>query len=277
VAADPEATPPRAWAKVGEGREAEILEWGDGRVLRLLRDPAASDRLRQEASAIAAAKDAGIPAPAVFEAVVVDGRPGLVMERVDGVDLLTGLSRRPWRILSAAQDLGGLQARLHDAVAPADLGDLREHLRERVTGAPHLPARLRAHALDVLADLPDGNRICHMDFHPGNVMLGSHGPVIIDWANTVRGDSMGDLGRTVMILRCAAPPPGMSALLRAIDRMGRSIFRRLWVRGYGRTRPIDFDVMYRWETVCAAARLSEQIDEEVPALLGLLEARSRQR
>jgi aminoglycoside phosphotransferase (APT) family kinase protein len=261
--------------RLGEGREAEILEWDDGRVLRLLRDPSARDRLDREAVAVRAAEQAGIPVPSAFDTIVVDGRPGLVMERVDGADLMTALSRRPWRIIGAARQLGRLQARLHDAVAPAALPDLRETLRERVDTAPHLPPRLRAHVLALLAELPDGDRICHMDLHPGNVIFGERGPVVIDWANATRGDPVGDLARTILILRCAAVPGDMSSLLRAVDRVGRSMFRRVWVRGYRETRAPDVAVVDRWETVCAAARLCEGIDEEVPALLALLEARAR--
>jgi aminoglycoside phosphotransferase (APT) family kinase protein len=275
VPADPPSG--RPGAKVGEGREAEILEWDHGRVLRLLRDPGARSRLEQEASAIAAASAAGVPVPATFGITVADGRPGLVMERVDGTDLMTGLSSRPWRILGAARQLGALQARLHDAVAPADLRDLRPRLRDRIDDAPHLSRDLKSHVIGVLDDLPDGDRICHGDFHPGNVILSGRGPVIIDWTNATRGDAAGDLARTVLILRCGAPPPDMSALIRTADRLGRQLFRRTWVRGYRATRPIDDALLTRWETVCAAARLSERIDDEVPSLMRLLERRAGSR
>lgn len=57
--------------------------------------------------------------------------------------------------------------------------------------------------------------------------------------------------------------------------MGWGVFRRVWVRGYRETRTPDVAVVSCWETVCAAARLCEGIDEEVPALLALLEARDR--
>lgn len=261
--------------RLGEGREAEILAWGDGRALRLLRDPEAGDRVRLEAAAMTAARTAGVSVPEVLEIVTVDGQPGLVMERVEGVDLFTGLARRPWRLAGTARALGRLQAGLHDTAAPAGLPELRPMLRRRIAAVPNLSRRARAHALGELQRLPDRDRLCHGDFHPGNIIASARGPVIIDWANAARGDPMADLARTVLMLRVAPLPPAMSPMLRCVDRVGRSTFRRLWLGGYRRVRPIDGGLVARWQTVCAAARLLDAIEEEVPALLALVEGSAR--
>jgi hypothetical protein len=92
--------------KIGEGREAEILEWDASHVLRLMRDPHAASRLARERSALVAAREGGAPAPAVGDLVTIDGRPGLVMERVRGRDLISDVARRPWTIVAASGALG---------------------------------------------------------------------------------------------------------------------------------------------------------------------------
>ncbi len=261
---------------LGEGREAEIFAWGDGQALRLLRDPSAGPRLEWEAAAMRAAGQAGVSVPAVDGVIAVDGRPGLVMERIVGTDLLTELGRRPLRFHRRARELGTLQARLHATAAPPGLPAVRERLRERIQLAPHLPDETRASTLELLDALPDGDALCHGDFHPGNVLVGESGPVIIDWVGGARGDAPGDLARTMLLLEVATRPDA-SAVTAAFDAIGRRWFRQTWRRAYERQRPVDPATFDRWMTVHTAARLADGFDDEVPSLLARLEARTSAR
>jgi hypothetical protein len=74
---------------IGQGREAEVFECRDGRVLKLLRAPGPSKGLAFEIAALHAARSAGVSVPQAYEEVVIDGRTGLMMERLEGSDLLT--------------------------------------------------------------------------------------------------------------------------------------------------------------------------------------------
>jgi aminoglycoside phosphotransferase (APT) family kinase protein len=261
--------------RLGAGREAEILAWGDHLVLRWLHDPEGRDRLEIEAAAMTVAAEGGVPVPTVYDVIMVDGRPGLIMDRIDGEDLLTVLERQPWTFARAASRLGRLQAQLHDISAPPVLPDLRRTLLDRIDAAPHLPPHLAAYARDLLAELPDGDRICHGDFHPGNVIAHADGEVLIDWSNAARGDPMGDLARTMLLVRIGALPADTPRFTRAVTQFGRKLLLRAWLGSYRRVRTFDPSVIRRWETVGAAARLSEGIDEEVGPLLRLLKQRHR--
>lgn len=258
---------------LAEGREAEVFAWDDGTVLRLLRDPRWAPRMERTTVAIDAARARGVPTPAVVARVTVAGRPGLVMERVDGPDLLTLLGRRPWLLVSVAGDMGTIHARLHETVAPAELPALRDVARQRIRATPQLPARLADLALGLLDDLPDGDRICHGDYHPGNLLRAADGPVVIDWTNATRGDPMADVARTRLMFRLGEVPAGTSSVIRGLERFGRGAFARLYLRAYRRARPLDLPFVERWEIVRAADRFAEGIEGEYPALLAVLESR----
>jgi aminoglycoside phosphotransferase (APT) family kinase protein len=255
---------------VGQGREAEIYAWDDGTVLRLLRPGADPEHVQREESAMRAAGAAGVDVPRVHGRTTVDGRPGLIMDRVDGRDLITVMGRRPWTLPGVARIVGREQAAMHEAVAPPELWSMREMIRFKIETADELPADLGEFALGVLDTLPDGDRLCHGDFHPGNILLGERGPSVIDWTGAARGDPAADLARSRLLLRQSAIPEYMPALIRRFQAMGRRGFFRLYLRAYARARPIDSDLVDRWEIVRVADRIWERIEDEQPVLLAQL-------
>jgi aminoglycoside phosphotransferase (APT) family kinase protein len=92
---------------LAEGRASEILELGDGRVLRRFK---AGGRPAREAEVMEHARAHGYPVPGVVH--VLDD--ALVLERVDGRTMLADLRRRPWAIASHARTLAELHAQLHE-------------------------------------------------------------------------------------------------------------------------------------------------------------------
>src|SRR5919197_5118996 len=122
-------------SRVGQGREAEIFTWGEGRVLRLARTAALRDAVERERVALLAAQRCGAPVPAAYERIDVDGRPGLVLERLDHPDLLVGMLRRPWGLPEVPEVLARLQAALHETPAPPELPEVRPVVAEHVRTA----------------------------------------------------------------------------------------------------------------------------------------------
>jgi len=257
--------------KIGEGREAEMFAWGDGKILRLLRDPTRRVGVQWEAAAMQTARDRGLPVPAVYGIEEVIGRPGIIMERVDGIDLLSQISSRPWTLWKAGDILGEVHARLHSAAASERLPDLRSRMAARMSSNPELPRSLTQFATDALKDLPDGDRMCHFDYHPANVLMSPNGPVVIDWTGVMRGDHHADVARAVLILKLGEPPPGsISAVMRVLTRFARGILLNRYLASYRRHGRLDESMVERWIPVCAVDRLVDGIPEEIPAIRSLL-------
>ena len=251
---------------LGAGREAEIFAWDAGRVLRLARDPADSGMIEREEIALRAAHAAGANVPGVYERVDVDGRPGVVLDRVDGVDLLDRLGSRPWTVSSVGRTLGVEHAALHRVAAPAGLPDLREELRHRL-GSPLVPDAVRVRALGRLAALPDGDRLLHGDFHPANLLRTADGIVVIDWTNGMRGDPAADVARTILLAGGGELADGTARVVRVIAPVARRLLLAAYLRAYAREAPLDRDLVDRWIPVWAAARLAEGIEPEREFLL----------
>jgi aminoglycoside phosphotransferase (APT) family kinase protein len=246
--------------RIAEGREAEILGWGPGTVLRLYRDPAAGERADRELRVLQAVRSVLPLVPAAHERLTWEGRPGLVLERLEGRDVLAELERRPQRLLELAALCGRVHAELHALGAPEGIPGLCEVLEERIRSHPAIPEALRTVALAILEGLPDGAALCHGDFQPGNVLLCGGGPVVIDWAHATRGDPAGDFARTELMMRLGSLPPGTAALIRWGRWLGGGAFRIAYRRAYSRR--------CRYEPgALAVERLADAIPEERAGLL----------
>ena len=256
--------------KIGEGLEAEMFAWGEGTILRLLRDPQAVERNERQAAAIEAARSSGVRVPAVHSLTTVMGRPGMVMERVEGRDLMAELGRRPWRLFWVARVSGEVHAQLHQVIAPDSVVALKPKLRQEIMESSLVPAEVAEQALEVLGGLPDGDKLCHGDFYPANLLISRGGPVLIDWSNVARGNPDADVARTLLMVRLGELPPGTPMLVRPIALVGRGLLSSVYLRSYRRERFLDPVLVGRWQIPVAAARLAQGIEGERPSLLKLL-------
>jgi aminoglycoside phosphotransferase (APT) family kinase protein len=255
---------------LGQGREAEVFARPDGSVLKLLREPGQSaDR---EIAALDAVANGDALVPGVLGQTTVGGRPGILLERVDGPDLLSLVGSRPWLLRRAGRVMAEVHARLHAVAGPPVLPDLREELAHRIRSVPRLRADLASRALSILDGLPDGDRLCHGDFHLGNILGGLDHPVVIDWGEAARGDPVADVANTWLLHRMGQPPPGTPLHMRIAIPVARGVVVSRYLSSYRRVHPFDADLYRRWQIVRVAARFYAGIDEEVETLTAWLRA-----
>jgi aminoglycoside phosphotransferase (APT) family kinase protein len=150
---------------IGSGRSADIYAIGAGRVLRRFRG---DYDMRREADIMVHVAKAGFPVPAVYDVSGSD----LVMERLDGPDMLTDLARHPWRARKYGHVLADLHDQLHAVEAPPGL----------------------------YRPLGPGDRVLHLDLHPANVILTTRGPVVIDWSSGAAGPPGADVAMAYLIM-----------------------------------------------------------------------------
>jgi tRNA A-37 threonylcarbamoyl transferase component Bud32 len=119
----------------------------------------------------------GYPTPAVLS---VSGHD-LVLERVDGPTMQDVLESDPGALDHQIGVLAALHDRLHAIAAPPGL-----------------------------AAIGEGGTLLHLDLHPKNVILGNHGPSVIDWANARSGHWADDVAQTIVVVWGALADPAFS-------------------------------------------------------------------
>ena len=172
--------------------------------------------------------------------------------------MLDALTSAPSQVAEYAQRLGALHAEMQECVCYAGLPRQRQRLEDKIQRAGALPTRLRSPVLAVLESMPDGDRICHGDFHPGNVLLTAQGEVVIDWVDATCGDPLTDVARTtILTMGSVDGDQSSSPSLRSLARR----FHADYIRHYFDLRPSGMSEYRRWLPIVAAARLSENIPE----------------
>lgn len=256
-------------APIAIGFTAEIYAWKDGQVLKLFNQGISRNTVEYEAELSHTVYGTGIPVPAVGEIVEIDGRFGLELERVDGLTMLEAFIQKPWKFPGFARQLAELHAAMHMRRVP-ELPSMRERLSRKIRIAGKLPENVRQAALGSLEQLPEDDKLCHGDFHPGNILLTDRGPVIIDWIDATRGSPIMDVARSTLLFGGGPLPPGIHGMW--VVKLLRRWFYLIYVRRYFQLNPSNPLQLSRWIPVAAAARLDENITYDEDRLLSIAES-----
>src|SRR5262245_2733232 len=95
------------------GNVAEVFEWGSHRVLKLYRLAAAKPTVFREARNHAAVEALGLPVPAIWRVQQINGRWGIVFDRVRGASFAEQMRGDPTALPRYLDTLAQLQARIH--------------------------------------------------------------------------------------------------------------------------------------------------------------------
>jgi thiamine kinase len=255
-------------ALIGQGRTAEIYAWGDSEALKLYHAGWPASAAAHEVDIGRALAGTGLPVPAVGRTLDVDGRYGLLFERIAGPSLLQQFSAKPWTVTESLRVFTDLHLTMH-TVSVTGLPPQREQLTRLIAEAGAISRTIRTQALERLNQLPDGNALCHGDYHPDNVLMTQSGPVIIDWGNASSGHPLADVARTELLLQMGEPPASQKN--RWLLTSARALVRRAYIRRYLRFHPATVGELAAWRLPIAVARVGEGIVEERDKLLRLIE------
>ena len=238
---------------IGKGAMADVFAWGENRVIKLFLRELPLSKVEQEFRAARSVAASGLPVPSVFEMAEVEGRHGIVFERLHGASMLAQVQARPWKLCWAARQLAELHAHVHSRAGPGDLPTFREILRRRITANSKASEHAHSEALGELEKLADGEALCHGDFHPDNILFTEGGVSIIDWSGASRGDPIGDVACTCHLIQNASLPPWTPRYMHLLLTISRRLLHATYLKRYFELRPGGRDQIAAWLPVLAKA------------------------
>jgi uncharacterized protein (TIGR02172 family) len=240
--------------KIATGGQAEIYDLLNGKILRLMLRSNDSFLVDYEYQAMEIAKECGLLVPEVFEKVKVGDRPGLVMERIDGPTLTKLFQKKPHLLFKKTKELSEIHYNLNRIKAPEHLSDLKNEIRKHIDKSDFIDVECKEFVLDLLNQLPDGDRLCHGDFHPGNILIKNGDPYIIDWCAATKADPIADVAHTFLLFRNVPKIPGSSNISFNILKLAGLLSSDIYLKTYEKKYSIDFNQFSKWLLVRAAQR-----------------------
>lgn len=264
--------------EIATGRTSDIFEWSPGQIIKVFKPTAPEGTIEKEVHDSTTAYALGItPIQCYGEIVLDDGRRGVAFDKVTGDALTTVAEKRPYLIPAVGRMLAREHAAIH-ATHSKDFRDIREVAADLLDTEPLAPlseadrTALRHH----LKNLPGGDSVLHLDFHPLNVFEHDGTTATIDWQSTASGDPAADVAATRVLFTEAELFPGISAFQKILYQSVRRVMLGFYLREYSRITGMNTAATEQWMTTARILRLGWlDVESERDDLLAHIRAGAR--
>jgi hypothetical protein len=256
---------------VGQGRHSTVYEYQDNQVLKMY--PAGTRRqvAEEELGKTILVKEYGVECPTARNIVEEGGRFGILVDRVLGPNYLEWTLQHPTALNKLIALFVQEQHEIHMHKVP-ELPSIKEILWSKIRGCQAIPQDSKDRLFEKMKKLPEGEHLCHLDYHPENIVVSLDGPLTIDWANAGKGNYLADVAMTSVLLDIGTLPIGMVFDKEGVleNTMGR--FFANYIKEYLKMCGKGEEELLVWMAPVAAARMGECIPEEKESLLRILNA-----
>lgn len=254
------------------GRTSDVYEFGHGSVVKVARPDVPDHWAVLEAEYTTAVRTVGVPAPSVIDVIEVDGRNAIVFERIDGRSMWEHMVAEPARIPELAETLAATQRAIFAAGPPVGLDGHIDRMCKKIDEVDRISAEERSTARRLAESQPKGAALLHGDLHPGNVLMTSDGPVVIDWFDASIGHPIADIVRSSILMRPVGDLAGPHHLPGA-DVAILTTVHDAYVDAMADLLVATPSVLHDWEALAAVSRLSEGDQPDARELVGVWQRR----
>ncbi|MFG6494947.1 aminoglycoside phosphotransferase family protein [Fictibacillus sp. UD] len=245
---------------IGEGSTAQIVALSPEKAAKVFYDHVPGHAIEHEYIIGKIISDLGLPVPFVYHAEQISEKRALIYERINGSTVTSLFSSHPWQAIHLLRRMAKIQVSVHEKKL-SSLPAQRDVLLRKIESVHELNNDGKRKIYQHLEKLPDGESLCHGDFHPDNILLSKKGPIIIDWADATRGNRIADLARTLLILHFGGLSEDPSSLKFRTILYVRKLLANYYKNSYNRHYAFSEDSLRKWMLPIAAARLSEKLPQ----------------
>lgn len=245
---------------IGQGNTAEIYDYSSDKILKLYRSAMPEFMCEYEFNVTQNISNILGISPKAYEIIHTEGRIGAIYEKIGGTSMLREILSKVWTIKKQARLLANYHCDIQKKVN-FELPTVKEKLKRDINAVPEFSDQDRQILFDYLDMLPDGDVLCHFDFHPDNILVSKDSAKVIDWMTACVGDKAADVSRTSVMLKYAELPRQPKLIKMLVRCFQRTIYKS-YIKEYLMISDLNLEDIEKWEIPIAAARLCEWVPEE---------------
>jgi len=246
---------------IGSGRYSDVFDF-NGYVLKLYKKCMENGSVEKEYYFSKLAYDNKILTAEPKSIICEENRKGIIFQKINGQTLLNIIISNPIKIKKLLKNFVKLQSQIHSIELNNCKYTVKDHLRGSIKRNDQIENDDKDLIQEYIKKLPDGNSLCHGDFHPENVIFDNNEYYVIDWMTGMQGSIAADVARTEMILKNADIPGIKPKAIKLILQIFQKIFSKMYIKGYCKISMLKRKDINIWKLPLYIARLEENNSKE---------------
>lgn len=268
-------------SKISEGACAEVFEWGNNKkVIKLAKTKTDRHAMQTEYYNSQVAWNNGLSVPQPFKLVDIDGRQGIIFERIYGETLMERFVKQFLSPSSTEDNVIGFNYEDNDTQITArilyeihsksiqNMPSQRETIIYSINRVDYLTPSEKELVIAILNNIPIKQQLCHGDPNPNNIFIRDDKAVLIDWMNASIGNPEADLAEYIIMIRFAILPTYIPDEIVDYFNSIREEIIKVFINEYTKLSDITAEEIDAWITPISARKLSaDGITEDEKKLL----------
>ena len=251
--------------KLSYGQTSDVFILDDTKVVKVFFDSIEQHIIENEYRVNKLIQSYGICVPTAYEMVDCGNRKGIVFQRVKNNTLNDEIARNQKRYLDYAKILANEHAKIN-AISDRqhDLPDQKEAYANFIDSRISIDEKCKQTLIAQLMSLPCDDKVCHGDFHPGNLLFDNDKIFIIDWMGATRGNPLLDVAGSCLIIKLMATElTKMSFIKKKITSIFIKRFVDVYIKEYIKNSNLSMSEINKWIPVKAVTYLDVGLPKNV--------------
>jgi len=233
-----------------------VFEIENEKILKLYFDTISVEVIKTEYEINRKISNFKIPTAMCYELIQENGRYGIILDKITGISMMKYMAENPMKSMEQAKKLAILHSSIH-AIQNPGLSQNKDQLCQRIDEVSIISNLEKNKIIQYLKKLPDGNSLCHGDFHPENVLLSNKNDFIIDWMTATQGSQCSDVAHTDLLLRYGVSPEDKHGIEQFITNMVRNKFADIYINTYIKKTNVHQESIKAWKLPHMASMLND--------------------